>query len=177
MERSSIGIRKCGITSTDADAVVNAANRHLKEGGGVCGVIFRAAGSSRLQEACDAIGGCQTGKAVITDGFDLCRYIIHAVGPIYEDGRHGEDRQLYGAYFSSLDLAREYGCRSIAFPLISSGIYGYPKEGAWEKALQACDDWIRENEGYGLEIIFTIIDDETYQMGFDIAKRLDIKVQ
>ena len=174
---STIEIRKCGITSTDADAVVNAANRYLQEGSGVCGAVFRAAGSEKLQDACDKIGGCKTGKAVITPGFDLSKYIIHAVGPIYQDGRSNEARDLYSCYICSLDLARGNGCKSIAFPLISAGIYGYPKKEAWRKALQACDDWIRENSDYEIKIIFTIIDDDTLDLGKRIAEELNIELK
>lgn len=174
---STIEIRKCGITSTGADVVVNAANRYLQEGSGVCGAIFKAAGSKKLQAACDKIGGCKTGKAVITPGFDLSKYIIHAVGPIFQDGRSNEARDLYSCYICSLDLARGNGCRSIAFPLISAGIYGYPKKEAWRKALQACDDWIRENSDYEIEIIFTIIDDDTLDLGKMIAEELNIELK
>ena len=99
----SISIRKIGITNLDTDAVVNAANEGLWAGGGVCGAIFRAAGMQRLQEACNAIGHCDTGSAVITDAFDLkARHIIHAVGPVWMGGESGEPEQLYGAYYSSL---------------------------------------------------------------------------
>lgn len=174
---SMIEIRKCGITSTGADAVVNAANSSLRQGGGVCGVIFNAAGSRQLQEACDQIGRCETGKAVITDSFALSRYIIHAVGPIYQDGKHHEPQDLYSCYRCSLDLAKEYDCHSIAFPMISSGIFGYPKKEAWRKALQACDDWIKENEDASIQIIFTIIDDGVYDLGISTAEELGILVK
>jgi len=174
---SMIEIRKCGITSTGADAVVNAANSSLRQGGGVCGVIFNAAGSRQLQETCDQIGRCETGKAVITDGFALSRYIIHAVGPVYQDGKHHESQDLYSCYRCSLDLAKEYDCHSIAFPLISSGIYGYPKKDAWRKALQACGDWIRENKDISIQIIFTVIDDGLYDLGISTAEELGILVK
>ena len=173
---STIEIRKAGITKTGAECVVNAANSSLQEGGGVCGVIFEDAGAYRLQKACDRIGGCPTGKAVITPGFDLCDYIIHAVGPVYQDGNHHEPQDLYSCYRTSLDIARENGIRSIAFPLISAGIFGYPKDQAWRKALQACDDWIRDNADYEIEIIFAIIDDGILELGRQTAEELNIEV-
>ena len=173
---SVIELRKIGITDTDAQAIVNAANAHLQAGGGVCGAIFRSAGYKDLQEECDRIGYCETGSAVITSGYDLCDYIIHAVGPIYNGGKSHEAEQLYSCYTKSLDLAKENSIKSIAFPLISSGIYGYPKDGAWRKALQACDDWIRKNQDYQIDIIFTIIDDQDLKLGKKIAEELNIKV-
>ena len=166
-----IEIRKTGITSTEAEAVVNAANTFLSMGDGVCGAIFRAAGAERLQEACNALGGCRTGKAVITPGFNLCPYVIHAVGPIYQDGRHGEEELLYSCYVSSLDLALEHSIVSLAFPLISAGIYGYPLEKAWRTALKACRDWMRNHPDKDIRIIFTIPEEEKYRMGIELMKQ------
>lgn len=104
---SNISIHRVSITEVKVDAVVNAANSSLVAGGGVCGYIFDAAGYDKLPQACRAIGHCSTGSAVITPGFDMkAQYIIHAVGPRYSDGRHGEPDELYGAYESSLKLAR-----------------------------------------------------------------------
>ncbi len=145
--------------------MVNAANEDLWMGGGVCGVIFNAAGAEKLTEACRKMGHCDTGHAVITPGFDLADHIIHAVGPVYRDGKSGEPEQLYGCYIGSLDLVRDNGIKSVAFPLISSGIYGYPKEEAWRIALKACDDWIRDNEEYEIQIVFAVIDDHVYDLG------------
>lgn len=157
---STIGIRKISITELDTDAVVNAANEGLQAGGGVCGAIFRAAGHRRLQAACDAIGHCGTGSAVITPGFDLpAKYIIHAVGPIWRGGRHGEPAQLYGAYYRSLELAAENGCRSIGFPLISAGIFGYPLQGAWEQAVRACLDFRERHPDTASDVVFAVLDD------------------
>ena len=174
---STIEIRKAGITKTGAQCVVNAANSQLQQGGGVCGIIFDAAGADRLQKECNKIDGCRTGKAVITPGFDLCEYIIHAVGPIYQDGKHHEPQDLYSCYKTSLDIARENGITSIAFPLISTGIFGYPKKEAWRKALQACDDWMKENNDYALQIIFAIIDDQILELGKQIAEELNVAVE
>lgn len=156
----SIQILKTGITSLKTDALVNAANEGLWEGGGVCGIIFKAAGSNELQAACNKIGHCDTGNAVITPGFKLkSKYIIHAVGPRWQDGKHDEPKLLYSAYKQSLILALNNGCKSIGFPLISAGIFGYPVDKAWRKALQACLDFQKENQDAKLDIQFAVIDD------------------
>ena len=124
------------ITKEAVDAVVNAANQGLAGGGGVDGAIHRAAGHQELQAACRALGGCATGDAVATPGFNLAaRWIIHAVGPRYRDGRHGEPELLASCYRRVLEVADELGARSVAFPAISTGIYGYPKEGAADIAV------------------------------------------
>jgi O-acetyl-ADP-ribose deacetylase len=115
------------ITAEQVDAVVNAANRHLRGGGGVDGAIHRAAGAERLQAACRAIGECPPGRAVVTDGFDLpARFIIHTVGPVWHGGTEGEPATLASCYRNALAVADEVGARSVAFPAISTGIYGYP---------------------------------------------------
>lgn len=114
------------ITELAVDAIVNAANSQLKGGGGVDGAIHRAAGP-KLIEACREIGGCPTGEARITPGFELpAKHVIHAVGPVWSGGDKGEDAQLAGCHRHSLRLAREKGCRSVAFPAISTGVYGFP---------------------------------------------------
>ncbi len=169
---SSITIKKISITDLNTDAIVNAANDGLWAGSGVCGAIFRAAGHKRLQAACDAIGHCDTGSAVITPGFDLkAKYIIHAVGPRYRDGRHGEPQQLYGAYYKSLELALENGCASIGFPLISAGIFGYPLKGAWRKAIQACRDFLDRHPEASLDIVFAVLNDDIIQAGREELER------
>lgn len=168
--KGSIEIKQTDITDLDVDAVVNAANSRLREGGGVCGAIFSRAGSSELAEACSKIGGCKTGSAVITPGFNLkARHIIHAVGPIWNGGNDNEAELLYNTYASSLKLAKENKCESIAFPLISSGIYGYPKEEAWKIALDACMDFIKENQ---IEITFAVLSDKSKAMGETILKQI-----
>ncbi|MBO4838481.1 MAG: macro domain-containing protein [Lachnospiraceae bacterium] len=184
---SKIEIRKTSITALDTDAVVNAANEGLWAGGGVCGAIFRAAGHRRLQAACDTIGHCDTGSAVITPGFDLkAKYIIHAVGPVWRGGRHGEPEQLYGAYYRSLELAAENGCRSVGFPLISAGIFGYPLEDAWRVAVKACGDFLDQHRNVSLDIVFAVLDDAILKAGrkalrnssasrYKIAERSDWK--
>ncbi len=163
---STIKIRKINITDLDTDAIVNAANEGLQAGGGVCGAIFRAAGHDQLQDACNKIGGCKTGSAVITPGFRLkARYVIHAVGPRWRDGLHREPELLYGAYQKSLELAAASGCRSIGFPLISSGIFGYPVQGAWRQALSACRDFLDRHKNISLDIVFAVLSDEIMKAG------------
>ncbi len=163
---STIEIKKIGITKLDTDAIVNAANEGLWEGGGVCGAIFREAGSAELTKACTAIGGCKTGNAVITPGFNLlAKYVIHAVGPRWLDGEHNEPKLLYSTYKQSLILAKENGLHSIGFPLISAGIFGYPLDGAWRKAIQACDDFIHNNPDFEIKIIFAVLDDKILAAG------------
>ena len=135
------------ITKMKVDVIVNAANTALKMGGGVCGAIFRAADAGVLQEACDQIGGCKVGDAVITDGFKLdAKYIIHTPGPIWQGGTHQEADLLKAAYLNSLELAKRYHCESIAFPLISAGIYGYPKEEALQIAVSTISSFLLNHD-------------------------------
>jgi ribA/ribD-fused uncharacterized protein len=162
----TIQIQKISITELAADAIVNAANEGLWAGGGVCGAVFKAAGYERLQEACRKIGHCDTGSAVVTPGFDLkAGYIIHAVGPRWTDGRHGEPEQLYGAYYKSLELAAANNCRSIGFPLISAGIFGYPVRDAWRRAFEACVDFLDRHRDVSLDIVFAVLNDEIEEAG------------
>ena len=175
MTMSSISIQKISITKLEVDAVVNAANPELMMGGGVCGAIFREAGPSELQAACDRIGGCRTGNAVITPGFRLpAKNVIHAVGPVWHGGNRGEPGLLYSAYKRSLEVAKENGLHSIAFPLISAGIYGYPQEQAWCRALEACRDFIAADKDYDIDIIFAVIDDGVLAAGKKTMTDLNI---
>lgn len=135
------------ITKMRVDAIVNAANTSLQMGGGVCGAVFKAAGAEKLENACNELGVIKTGQAVITDGFDLpAKYIIHTAGPVYRDGKHGEEELLRSCYLNSLMLAQENGCESIAFPLISSGIYGYPRDEALAIATSSITRFILKND-------------------------------
>lgn len=136
------------ITKMELDAIVNAANTELKMGGGVCGAIFKAAGEEALEAACRELAPIKTGQAVITPGFKLpARYVIHAAGPVYSRIQPGKSaRLLRSAYTRSLELALENGCGSIAFPLISSGTYGFPKDKALNVATAAIKDFLAEHE-------------------------------
>ena len=143
--------RVVDITTVDTDAIVNAANEALAPGGGVCGAIHRAAGPE-LARACAGIGQCPTGEARITPGFRLAaRYVIHAVGPVWRGGREGEADLLASAYRSALRLADEHGLRSIAFPAISTGIYGYPVAQATNVAVETVREY--GEQGSGLDLI------------------------
>ena len=171
---SSIRIVVDDVTKMKVDCVVNAANSGLWEGGGVCGAIFAAAGSAELTRACSAIGHCPTGSAVITPGFRLpAKYIIHAVGPRWSGGHSGEPEQLYNCYRRALELMLENGCSTIAFPLISSGIFGYPKEQAWERALRACNDFLRENADREVTVYIAVLENSAKKLGESVLAEIE----
>ena len=159
-----VEIHNGDITALDVDAIVNAANERLAPGGGVCGAIHRAAGPG-LAEACARVGGCPTGGARITEGYALsARHVIHAVGPVWQGGTEGEDDLLASAYRSSLDLAKRHGLASIAFPAISTGIYGYPLKRAAGIAVATVCGWLDAEDGLdkddGLEeVVFCVFGD------------------
>jgi O-acetyl-ADP-ribose deacetylase len=156
------------IATQDTDAIVNAANQALAGGGGVDGAIHRAAGSRQLHEACAALGGCHTGEAKATSGFDLpARWIIHAVGPRWQGGGHGEAELLASCYRRALHLADELGARSVAFPAISTGIYGYPSRQAAEIAVRV----VRQAETDVELVRMVAFDVETHQLYEDLLKR------
>lgn len=163
MEMKNIQIQHGNITDLDVDCIVNAANRTLLGGGGVDGAIHRKAGPGLLAE-CRKLRGCETGEAKITGGYNLkAKYIIHTVGPVYY-GRYADEKLLYDCYWNSLQLAKVNGIHSIAFPAISTGVYGYPIDEATEIAFDAVTHWLSENPNYEMAVIFSCFERRTYDM-------------
>lgn len=151
------------ITKLNCECIVNAANKSLLGGGGVDGAIHRAAGKELL-EKCRTLHGCETGKAKITKGYHLkADYVIHTVGPIYS-GSEQDEIDLQNCYRNSLELAKSYGIHSIAFPAISTGVYGYPLEEAIPIAIYTVINWFAENKDYGMEVIYSCFNQDTYDM-------------
>lgn len=158
------------ITKMNTDAIVNAANNHLLPGGGVCGAIFHAAGYEQLDKECRQIGYVATGDAVITNAYRLpVKFVIHTAGPVYRGGTQGEEELLYSCYEKSLKLAAKQGLESIAFPLISSGIYGYPKEEALQVATRAVTEFLK---GHEMEIYLAVFDKSTFQVSRTLVEEI-----
>ncbi|MCO5255646.1 MAG: O-acetyl-ADP-ribose deacetylase [Lentimicrobium sp.] len=163
MENKAISLITGDITALQVDAIVNAANNSLLGGGGVDGAIHRAAGP-KLLDACRAIGGCPTGEARITPGFNLpARCVIHTVGPVWRGGNHNEEALLHACYTQSLKLGLENQCFTIAFPNISTGIYGFPRQRAAEIAIGAVQDFISTNPAR-IKVIFVCFDNENFRI-------------
>jgi O-acetyl-ADP-ribose deacetylase (regulator of RNase III) len=159
------------ITRQDTDAIANAANRSLLGGGGVDGAIHRAAGSQLLEE-CRTLGGCATGSAKITRGYKLkARHVIHAVGPVYHDGKRGEPALLASAYRTSLELASQNKCASVAFPAISTGVYGYPMEDAARIALRTIIDYLQHHPEIKL-VRFVLFDARALETHWKVLEQL-----
>lgn len=160
---SQILIEQGDITRLDVECIVNAANKSLLGGGGVDGAIHRAAGPGLLAE-CRTLHGCQTGEAKITKGYNLkARYVIHTVGPVYS-GKPRDKELLADCYRNSLTLAKEHGVHSIAFPAISTGVYGYPLEEAVPIAVKTASDWLNENSNYPLAVTMVCFNQRAYEL-------------
>jgi O-acetyl-ADP-ribose deacetylase (regulator of RNase III) len=167
-----IHLHKGDITLMDVDAIVNAANNSLMGGGGVDGAIHRAAGPKLLEE-CRALGGCATGQAKLTAGYNLkARYVIHTVGPIWQGGMFNEDTLLAQCYHNSLCLAKEKGLKSIAFPSISTGIYGFPRDRAAVIAVKEVVSFTHSNE---MDVWLVCFDKETYDIYHKTLSEFQLK--
>ena len=167
-----IELFKGDITTLKVDAIVNAANSSLLGGGGVDGAIHRAAGKELLAE-CRTLNGCATGDAKITQGYNLpSKFVIHTVGPVWHGGKSGEPEKLASCYRRSLEVANEYGIKTIAFPNISTGVYGYPKKAAAEIAVQTVVFFLEKNNEIR-QIIFCVFDNENFEIYRELLKNYE----
>ena len=165
------GLLKGDITKIRADAIVNAANRSLPGGGGVDGAIHLAAGKKLLNE-CRTLGGCETGQAKLTKGYNLpAKYVIHTVGPIWRGGGYGEEELLISCYENSVRTAISAGVKTLAFPLISAGVYGYPKEQAIQIALTVLEKCVPDD----MQAFLVLYDESAYRLAVAVAGRLESK--
>lgn len=160
---TKISLQRGDITKLEVDAIVNAANKTLLGGGGVDGAIHRAAGPELLEE-CRQLNGCETGNAKITKGYQLpAKFVIHTVGPVYNGGKYNEAEKLASCYQRSLEIAVDNNIESVAFPNISTGVYGYPKAEAAQIAIQTVKAFL-ETHNQPKEVIFCVFDDENYSL-------------
>jgi len=159
------------ITEMETEAIVNAANVYLHAGGGVCGAIFNKAGFYEMSQACQKLPPIAVGEATITPGFHLkAKYVIHAVGPVYKDGKHNEKNDLANAYKNSLKIAIENNIESISFPLLSSGIYGYPKKEALDVAIEAITQFLND---YDLDVNIVVFDRKAVQLSEELYHEIE----
>lgn len=156
----ALKIELANLVKMKVDAIVNAANIYLSRGGGVCGAIFETAASDQLSIDCKKLAPIETGQAVITKAYNLpAKYIIHTAGPVYRDGKSGEEILLRNSYINSLKLAKKYSIKSLAFPLISSGIYGYPWKDAAKVAVASIRDFLKDND---IDVSIVVLDKNIY---------------
>ena len=170
---SKLEIITADLTKQKVDCIVNAAKSSLDKGEGVCGAVYEAAGEEQLAKACSEIGHCHTGDVVLTPAFNLdAKYIIHAVGPRWVNGNIGERDRLYNCYQSAMEMAKQLDCHSIAFPLISSGVFGFPKDVAWQVAIQSISDFQLQHEDYELNASMVNLDPQITAIGQTVMKEL-----
>ena len=159
------------IVHMKTDAIVNAANSELRPGGGVCGSIFDRAGYDKMEKACQKIGGCAVGNAVMTPGFSLpAKYVIHAVGPVWQGGSQNEEALLRACYIKSLNLAKKHWLKSIAFPLISSGSCGYPKDAALQIAISAISSFLLKHD---MTVYLVVYDEDSFCLSEKLTQRVE----
>ena len=159
------------IVHMKTDAIVNAADSSLRPGGGVCGSIFDRAGYDKMEKACQKIGGCAVGNAVMTPGFSLpAKYVIHAVGPVWQGGSQNEEAQLRSCYIKSLNLAKKHWLKSIAFPLISSGSCGYPKDAALQIAISAISSFLLKHD---MTVYLVVYDEDSFCLSEKLTQRVE----